>query len=253
MPAPKGDQPGNPTKKLVLLISCYNEAEAISSVITAVPVDQLRRLGVETSVCVIDNNSSDNTAELARAAGATVIHEPQPGKGNAMRTGFRSLPSDTDLVAMIDGDDTYDPTELLRMVEPLLSGFADVVIGSRLGGRIREGALNPVNRFGNWMFTFLTRVGYRANTTDVLTGYFAWKKPVIDQLHPVLVSAGFAIEMEMVTKMARMGWTITSVPISYHPRLGESSLHPVRDGARIWWMGTKNLTWRPTAGTDVSR
>jgi hypothetical protein len=90
---------------------------------------------------------------------------------------------------------------------------------------------------------------YRANVTDVLTGYFAWRKQVIDDLYPHLVSKDFAIEMEMITKMARMGCEISSVPISYHPRSGETNLNPILDGYRILKMFFRNLTWRP-AGED---
>jgi glycosyltransferase involved in cell wall biosynthesis len=101
------------------------------------------------------------------------------------------------------------------------------------------------NRLGNWLFTNAVRTVYRANVTDVLTGYFAWKKQTLDNLYPHLKSEGFAIEMEMVTKMARLGSHITSVPISYHPRAGESNLRPLQDGARILKMFIKNLAWKP--------
>jgi hypothetical protein len=97
------------------------------------------------------------------------------------------------------------------------------------------------------------RVFYRANVTDVLTGYFAWKKEVIDELHPYLVSQGFAIEMEMITKMARMGCEVYSVPISYHPRSGETNLRPFYDGYRILKMFFRNLPWRPDADEPEER
>lgn len=234
-----------PMKTLAVVIPCYNEADAIADVIGRVPVERLRSLGVETNVYVVDNNSSDATAAVARAAGATVISEPAQGKGHAIRTGFQSLPADVDLVAMLDGDDTYDPGELPRMVEPLVNGFADVVIGSRMGGRMKHGAMSGFHRLGNWVFTFMVRLVYRVNVTDVLTGYFAWKRPVVDDLATYLHSPGFAIEMEMVTKMARMGYFFTSVPVSYDPRLGRSALHPVRDGFAILRRYLKSLTWRP--------
>ena len=116
-------------------------------------------------------------------------------------------------------------------------------MGSRLGGRIEAAAMTLFNRLGNWFFTNAVRAVYRANVSDVLTGYFAWKKEALDALYPHLQSEGFAIEMEMVTKMARLGHRLTSVPISYHPRGGESNLRPVQDGARILSMFVKNLMW----------
>lgn len=234
-------------QKIAIVVPCYNEAEGIADVVRGFPTDALSQHNLSLHVYVIDNNSTDNTAQVARNAGATVFTERQKGKGNALRTGFRSLPDDIDYVAMLDGDNTYSPKEILRLIEPLQSDFCDVVIGSRLGGRIQDAAMNKLNYVGNKLFTAGARILYKANTTDVLTGYFAWKKAALDELTPHIISAGFAIEMEMITKMARLGHRMTSVPISYTPRAGESSLHPLRDGSRILGMLLRNLTWRPAA------
>jgi glycosyltransferase involved in cell wall biosynthesis len=233
-------------KKISILIPCYNEEEGIRRVIRAFPKSLLQSYGYRVVVIVIDNNSKDKTASVARRAGARVIFEGKQGKGNAIRTGMAMIDADTDYVVMLDGDDTYRPEELMRLVEPLNSNFCDVVIGSRLGGRIPEGAMKGFNLMGNWVFSHMVRYFYHVNVTDVLTGYFAWKKPVVDELWPLLVSDGFAIEMEMITKMARLGHEIYSVPISYNPRAGESSLRPIYDGWRILRMYTRNLRWKPS-------
>lgn len=233
-------------EKIAIVIPCYNEAKGIAKVVKKFPHKKLAAHGFEIQVYVVDNNSSDNTAEVARKAGAIVILEKKKGKGNALRTGFANLPSDVDYVAMLDGDDTYSPEELIRMIEPLHNNFCDVVIGSRLGGKISGDSMKLFNRVGNWVFTHLVRYIYRANVTDVLTGYFAWKKDALDKLYPYLVSDGFAIEMEMITKMAKLGHNITSVPISYHQRAGDSNLRPIYDGFRILKMFVKNLSWKPS-------
>lgn len=102
---------------------------------TFFPTDLMRHHGYDTGIIVIDNNSTDKTGEVAREHGATVIHEPKKGKGNAIRTAFHSINDDTDYVVMLDGDDTYRPEEVLRLIEPLRSGFATVIVGSRLGGK----------------------------------------------------------------------------------------------------------------------
>jgi len=231
-------------KNIAVVIPCYNESSSIAQVIAKLPAAELAKDSYQLRVYVVDNNSSDGTGSVAKQAGATVIYEPQKGKGFALRAGFRALADDIDFVVMLDGDDTYSSEEIRRMVEPLACDFCDVVVGSRLGGRIQTSAMTAFNLFGNWLFTNAVRTVYRANVTDVLTGYFAWKKDALDALYPHLKSEGFAIEMEMVTKMARLGLRLTSVPISYHPRAGESHLRPLRDGTRILKMFLKNLTWR---------
>ena len=232
-------------KKVTVVIPCYNEAASIARVITKFPVEQLLRRGIEIKICVVDNNSTDNTAGIARSLGASVIHERQKGKGNALRSGFGWVPSDTDYIVMLDGDDTYDPQEIMRLLEPLQNNFCDAVVGSRLSGHIDTEAMSKLNYFGNRCFTTAVRLLYRTQVTDVLTGYFAWKKSTLDNLLPHIKSTGFAIEMEMITKMARLGNRIISVPIGYHPRGGSSHLHPFRDGFRILWMLCKNIVWWP--------
>lgn len=232
-------------KKITALIPCYNEEEGISAVIKAFPKERLRRQGFIIEVIVIDNNSSDKTAAVAKAAGAQVIHEAKKGKGNAIRTGFANVPADTDYVVMLDGDDTYKASEVMRLIEPIDSGFAQVIIGSRMHGRIRVGSMKPLNHLGNRVYSRLVRTTYKVAVTDVLTGYFAWSREVVLALRPNLISQGFAIEMEMITKMARLGYEIFSVPISYDPRSGESSLNPIRDGFRIMTMYARNLAWKP--------
>lgn len=232
-------------KKLTVLIPCYNEEDGVGAVIDNIPHSTLYKLGISTEVLVIDNNSKDRTAKIATSKGAKVIYEKRQGKGNALRTGFKSITEDTDYVIMLDGDNTYKSAEILRMVEPLYSDFCDVVIGSRLSGHLEEGAMTGFNRTGNWLFTFLVRYFYHGNVTDVCTGYFAWKREVVQELVKHLDSTGYAIEMEMVTKMAKLGYRIYSVPITYDYRAGRSALSPIRDGARIIRMWMKNLFWVP--------
>ena len=227
------------------MIPCYNEEKGIAQVIKAIPKSRLRALGYKTDVLVIDNRSNDNTAQVAKKAGARVVHEAKGGKGYAIRKGIRSLSQDTNIVVMLDGDDTYKAEEMLRLVEPLDNNFCDVVIGTRLAGKIKKGSMSNFNRAGNWLFTFLVRTFYEENVTDVCTGYFAWKKPVLKKLSKHLEANGFSIEMEMITKMAKMNFDIYSVPITYENRAGDSALNPLSDGSKILHAWGRNLFWKP--------
>ena len=232
-------------KKVVVVIPCHNEEEGIARVLKAIPHKHMEKLGLHIQALVIDNNSTDKTAEVARKAGAIVIPEKRKGKGNAMRAGFNAIEDDVDYVIMLDGDNTYRPSEMHRMLEPLLSDFCDVVVGSRIGGKLSDGSLTYLNRLGNWIYTFFVRLVYRANVTDVLSGYFAWKKEAIDDLAPHIKSDGFAIEMEMIIKMEKLGHEVYSVPITYDQRAGESKLSRFKDGAKIVHMFLTGIFWKP--------
>ena len=234
-------------KKITVIIPCHNEEKAIKQVIKDIPKKKLKHLGYKTEIIVIDNNSSDKTAKIARKLGARIIKEEKRGKGNALRTGFRNISKDTDFVVMLDGDNTYKSNEIPRMIEPLDSNFCDIIIGSRLEGKINSHSMSFSHKFVNWAWTFFVRQFYRANVTDTCTGYFAWKAKTIRKLNGYIKSQGFAIEVEMITKLARLGHKIYSVPITYDPRHGKSKSHlaPVRDGLKISWMLIKNLAWKP--------
>ncbi|MGC9114332.1 MAG: glycosyltransferase family 2 protein [Candidatus Micrarchaeia archaeon] len=228
-------------RKITFILCALNEEKAIGKVIDRIPRDLARK----TEIIVVDNASTDRTGEIARSKGAKVIVERKRGKGNALLTGFRNVSKDSEYVLMIDADNTYSPEEAGRLLELLQSGFADVVIGSRLSGRIEGGALSYLNRVGNWVITFLVRVLYRGTITDVTTGFVAWKRPVIDKLALYCNSGGFGIETEMLTKICRLGYSVYSVPITYQNRIGSSRLRPFSDGAKIITIIGKNLFWTP--------
>jgi glycosyltransferase involved in cell wall biosynthesis len=231
--------------KITILIPCHNEEKGLGKVIDGIPLQLLKRLHIKTEILVINNNSTDKTVEVAVKKGARVIHEIKKGKGHAVMTGFNSVSSDTTYVVMIDGDNTYKTKEILRLIEPLMHDFCDVVIGSRLGGKMRKNSLKFRNRVANWGYTFLVRQFYQANITDVLSGYFAWKKEVVDDLKKHLDSEGFEIEMDMITKMKRLGYQMYSVPITYDERAGFTKIQAVSDGIRVLKTFFKNLNWSP--------
>ena len=237
-------------KKLTILIPCLNEERSIGKVITSVPREVLGQLGFTTEIIVINNNSTDRTGQVAKVFNAKVIFVEKKGKGNALKAGFYAISADTDYVVMLDGDNTYKPNEIVRMLEPLINDFCDVIIGSRLGGKIKKNSFSSKNRLANWGYTFLVRHFYTANITDVLSGYFAWKIEVLDRLIPHLESEGFAIEMEMITKMSKLGYSMYSVPITYDKRVGESKIQAFKDGVSILSVFFKNLFWSPDCKDD---
>lgn len=240
-------------EKIAILIPCFNEEEGIAKVIDNIPYHLLEKNGFETRVMVIDNNSSDRTAEVAASKGVCVVSEQAKGKGNAMRKGFASIESDTAYVVMLDGDNTYDPREMLRLIEPLMNGFCDVVIGSRLGGKITKNAFKAQNRFVNKLYTSLVRRFYGANITDVLSGFFAWRGDVVLGMRDHLQSSGFSIEMEMISKMVKLDYAIYSVPITYNIREGETKIESLKDGLKILMTFSRNLFWAPSKASVTAQ
>ncbi len=232
-------------EKVTVIIPCHNEEEGIGRVLDTMPFRKLMLQGLNVDVIVVDNNSKDGTIKEVNKRRIKIIRERNQGKGYALKAGFRAITKDTKYVVILDGDNTYKPIEMPRLLEPLKNDFCDVVIGSRIGGKTIHGSLSSSHRFINWVFAFLVRHFYDANVTDCLSGYFAFKKRALDRLLKHLDSRGFAIEMEMITKMRKMDMEVYSVPITYDRRLGHSKIHSLPDGIKILSTFFKNLTWTP--------
>lgn len=210
-----------------MVIPCLNEEEAIGRV-----VDQawegVRRSGRPGEVIVVDNGSSDRSAEIASSQGATVVEEPQPGYGSAYLAGLEHARGE--YVVMGDADGTYPMDELTPFVERLAAGD-DLVIGSRFEGEIHPGAMPWANRYiGNPILTGMLNLLFGVKVSDAHCGMRAVKKaalPVLD-LH----STGMEFASEMVFKAYRRGLSVSEVPIDYFPRAGESKLNRVGDAWR---------------------
>jgi len=231
-------------KKISVIIPCKNEEKGLRKVIEGIPLKDLAKLGYSLDVIVVDNNSTDKTREIALKMKVKVLFEERSGKGYAIRKAFDNLSKDTDYVVLIDGDNTYKTSEIPRLIEPLASSFADVIVGSRLSGKTYKGSLSVEHRLANWFYTFLIRHFYRVNTTDVLSGFIALKEKAVEDLRKVLVSNGFSIEMELNIKASRLGYEIYSVPVTYDVREGESKLEGFKDVVGIFLVFFRYIFWR---------
>lgn len=212
--------------KIAILIPCYNEGETIEKVV----MDWRKELP-EAVVYVYDNNSTDNTAELAAAAGAVVRHEYQQGKGNVIRRMFREI--DAECYLMVDGDDTY-PAEFGRqMAELVLHKGTDMVVGDRLSSTYFEENKRPFHNFGNGLVRKSINHLFKTNIRDIMTGYRAFSYVFVKSF-PVL-SKGFEIETEMSIHAVEKNMRIENVVIEYRdrPEGSESKLNTYSDGIKV--------------------
>ena len=214
----------SPEEKIVVLIPCYNEAKPIGLV-----VQDFKKALPTADIYVYDNNSSDDTVAVAKAAGAIVRSETQQGKGNVVRRMFADI--DADIYVLVDGDNTYEAAAAADMIALLKSDTLDMVSGCRVT-EIQE-AYRPGHRLGNWMLTGLVASIFGRRTSDMLTGYRVFSRRFVKSF-PAL-SQGFEIETELTVHALELRMPIADHDTVYIDRLpgSDSKLNTIRDGVRI--------------------
>ena len=201
-----------------VVIPALNEEAALSHVLAALPRALVRR------VVVVDNGSTDRTAEVACAAGAVVVREPRRGYGSACLAGLRAVERwapPPDVVVFLDADYSDHPEELTQVVEPIARDRADLVIGSRVLGRRECCALLPQARVGNWIASSLLRLRYGVRVSD-LGPFRAIRFDRLLELAPSDPDYGFTAELQV--KALRAGLRYAEVPVSYRRRTGRSKI-----------------------------
>lgn len=218
-------------RSIALLMPARNEAQSLHRVLLGVPPEVDR-------VLVVDNGSSDGTADIARACGARVVAEARPGYGSACLAGLAALKADPpDLVIFADADGSDDLTRLEQLIAPLAAGDADLTLTQRVP--VTAGALTLQQRFGHWLTTGLIRLiwGHRFQDLGPLRA-ITW--PALERLQ--MRDAGFGWTVEMQIKAVRRGLRIREYPAPYRPRLAGKSkisgtlIGSIRAGVTILWV-----------------
>jgi len=207
--------------KTCILIPTLNEEKNIGDV-----VEKFVENGFK--VVVIDGHSTDRTREIAESKGAEVILQSGKGKGQAIKEAFSHI--DSDIVIMIDGDGTYLPEEVDRLLKPIEKGYAEHVIGNRFAN-YEKGAFTRLNLIGNKILNFFFRLIYGIELHDILSGYRALTRDVYKNVY--LTKSGFEVETELTVDSLSKGFSVVEVPITYRKRGGETKLNPIKDGLRI--------------------
>lgn len=213
---------------IAVIIPALNEAPSIANVIEAIPdwVDQ---------IIVGDNGSTDDTASIAEAAGATVVHEPEQGYGAACLRAMEALDS-PDIVVFLDADFSDDPSEMERLIDPIINDNADIVIGSRVLGDAEPGALSPQQRFGNWLACRLIRLFWQTTFTD-LGPFRAIRYATLRELAMSDRNWGWTVELQV--RAAQWRLRIIETPVRYRKRIGRSKISGTLSG--VIKAGTKIL------------
>ena len=207
-----------------ILIPTLNEGKTIGDLVA-----RFRKLGYE-DILVIDGNSADNTVSEAKAAGARVIVQNGRGKGTAVQQAFNFI--ERDITVMIDGDGTYLPEEVEKLIAPIVSGAADHVMGNRFAD-YEKGAFTRLNLLGNKILNKAFNIDFRVRLEDILTGYRAFNKKAIKMMD--LNQSGFGIEAELTVESIKKELRIVEVPITYRARAigAPTKLNPLEDGFKI--------------------
>jgi glycosyltransferase involved in cell wall biosynthesis len=200
--------------QISVVIPTWNEAPSIGRVLADLPRPPV------TEIVVVDSGSTDGTQDIAAAHGARVIAEPRRGYGRACLTGLQHV-TNPDIVVFLDGDYSDRPAELPVLLEPIVSGRADLVIGSRLTGARTPGALPVHSLFGNWLAARLIHLLYGVPLTD-LGPFRAARADVLYAME--LREPGYGWAVEMILRGALQRARIAEVPVSYHPRIGQSKI-----------------------------
>jgi glycosyltransferase involved in cell wall biosynthesis len=220
------DDPGGIDQlDIAVLIPCHNEELTIGAVIADFQAEL-----PEATIYVFDNNSTDRTAAIAEQAGAVVLRERRQGKGFVVQSMFRMI--EADVYVMIDGDATYPAGEARRLIEPIQSGEADMVVGSRLHVESKSN-FRRLNLLGNRVFLSTLNAVFRVRLTDILSGYRAFSREFVKTV--ALVGGGFEVETELTIKALEAGFRVAEVPVDLdsRPQGSFSKIRPLNDGLRI--------------------
>ena len=210
-----------------IVMPCLNEEETLGTCIEKAQ-STLKMLGFFGEVIVSDNGSTDASVEIAQRLGASVVHQQRRGYGAAYLAGFAAAQGQ--YIVMGDSDDTYDFTDLERFITPLQNGY-DFVIGNRFKGTILPGAMPWARRYiGNPVLSGMLRVLFGTYISDSHCGMRSFSTEAYKQMD--LKTTGMEFASEMVIKAVQVNLKILEIPITYHPREGESKLNTIRDAWR---------------------
>ena|SRR5262244_1439795 len=240
----------DPQPFVSVIVAALNEEEAIAQVIRDIPRD------VADEIIVVDNGSTDRTAEVARTAGALIVHEPNRGYGRAFRAGLGIVSPRCKIVVLLDGDGSDYPEVMDHLVQPIAAGTHDFVISSRTRGRREHGSMNFHQVFAGYMVGWILRALYGVQFSD-MGPFRAIRRDALERLHLCEETYGWPLEMQM--KAARSRLRILEVPVDYRRRAGGDSkiagtvVGSIKAAARILFTLARIAVQRPHSSVEHKR
>ncbi len=217
-----------PAVEISVVMPCLNEVESVGLCVEKA-WEGIRLSGRPGEVIVADNGSTDGSIEVAQAAGARVVHQPARGYGNAYLAGFAAARGS--IIVMGDSDNSYDFTVLPELIAPIIDDGRDYVLGSRLMGKMEQGAMPWSHRWiGNPMLTAFLNMLFKLRVSDAHSGFRVFTREALERMD--LQCEGMEFASEIVVKAAGAKLSVTEVPINYHARIGESKLNSIGDAWR---------------------
>jgi glycosyltransferase involved in cell wall biosynthesis len=205
-----------------VIIPTLNEEGAIAKVLSEMPTEATREI-------IVVDSSTDATAKIAENLGAKVVSECRKGYGWALQSGVEK--ANGEVVVYIDGDFTYDPEDIPRLVEPVLNGSCDMVIGDRLNGNMYPAAMDLINRFGNTVLSLIFSILFARKVSDTQCGLRAIRKTALQGMS--CKDYGMPYVTEQLSKLVKRGIRVRSLPVTYRPRIGTTKLCSWLDGFKI--------------------
>ena len=216
---------------IAIVLPTLNEEVGIEQTLNS--IKQTFDSKLRYKVIVVDGLSTDRTVDIAKSLGSTVILQRRKGTGDALQAGFRyaEIELDVPVIAMMDGDGTYDAKDIMKMFEVIKKGEADFVTGNRLL-QMDQGAMTKTNKFGNKILSWFARKLLKIDIVDSQSGIRAFRSDLASLFYSV--NTGFPWVTEMLVIANSYGIRMKEVPVLYHPRCGETNLTPFEDGLRIF-------------------
>jgi glycosyltransferase involved in cell wall biosynthesis len=216
------------TRSVSVIIPTLNEESTIGQLLRLIPYEEIEN----SEIIIVDGGSSDGTVEIARALGVSVKTQKEPGYGHALIEAMSYAKGD--ILVIMDGDGIYDPREIPRLLRLMKEENADLVIGSRIVGEVKPGALPKIRLLANILLSLSFSLVLGTRITDAFSGFMIARKRAISRIKELPEPLPEPIQYAVIAEVYRRGGKIVEAPVTFYPRIGRSKLSPINRNLRVF-------------------